>query len=446
MKPTDPQPAKSAALPASSTLDLAPQSSAFALSSRREFLAALGLCAAGTACPQDGVAADLARAPVSDGLRTLTANGSDLGSLWSEVEQLAATNRYADSFLSGRFRTWNEYQSVARSKLREVLLYRPEPADLRPELIERVDCGEYFREKVVFSTSPILRVPAYVLIPKNLRGPAPAMVDLHSHGGMFLFGKEKVIDLGTNHPAMTAYHRENYDGRPTATEFVRRGYVVISIDTFMFGERRAMMDDDLKQGWDRSKYSMDDVRSLNQRCRAKEATLVKALTLAGATWPGIVFWDDVRTVDYLVTRPEVDPRRLGCVGISMGGYRSMFLAALDSRIRAGCVVGFMATVHSLIRAHLDTHSWVHFLPALHRSLDWPDVAALAAPRSLLVQQCSKDGLFPLAGMQESIQKIAAIYEQAGAKDKFTGRFYDVPHRFTRAMQDDTFAWFEQHLA
>lgn len=62
--------------------------------------------------------------------------------------------------------------------------------DPSPEVLERVDCGEYTREKILFSTSPILRVPAYVLIPKNLKGPAPAIVDLHSHGGMFLFGKE----------------------------------------------------------------------------------------------------------------------------------------------------------------------------------------------------------------------------------------------------------------
>ena len=409
--------------------------------SRREFLAALGLTALGTTLPANLVAREQTSAVLADSPRELKATGSDLGSLWPEVEKIAETNRYADSFLSGRFRTFAEFQSLARDKLLEVLLYRPERVDTRPEVLERLDCGEYIREKITFSTSPSMRVPAYVLIPKHLKAPAPAIVDLHSHGGMFLFGKEKVMDLGMNHPAMTAYHQENYDGRPTATALVRRGYVVISIDAFMFGERRAIMDPDLKSGWDRSKYSMDDVRELNQVCRSKEATLVKALTFAGATWPGLVFWDDLRTVDYLVTRPEVDPRRIGCVGISMGGYRSIFLSALDSRIRAGCVVGFMSTVQSMIHAHLDTHSWVHFLPALHRYLDWPDVASLTAPRSLMVLQCSRDGLFPLTGMKESLEKIATVYEQAGVKDRFTGRFYDVPHQFTRQMQDDPYDGF-----
>jgi len=254
----------------------------------------------------------------------------------------------------------------------------------------------------------------------------------------------EIFDSSGN-PAMTQYHRENYDGRPTATALVRRGYVVITIDALMFGERRVVLDADLASGWDRAKLSLAEIQRLNAQCRTKEATLVKALTFAGATWPGMVFWDDIRTVDYLVSRPEVDPARIGCQGISMGGYRAMFLAALDPRIKAGCIVGFMSTVRPMIHHHLDTHSWVHFLPALHRYLDWPDVASLAAPRSLLVLQCARDGLFPPAGMKESVEKIAAVFERAGAQEKFTGRFYDEPHHYTRQMQDDAFAWFDREL-
>jgi dienelactone hydrolase len=245
---------------------------------------------------------------------------------------------------------------------------------------------------------------------------------------------------------MTAYHERNYDGRPTATALVRRGYVVITIDAFPFGERRLQMDADLKYGWDRSKYSLDDVTHLNQQCRAKEGTLAKALVLAGASWPGLVAWDDLRTVDYLASRPEVDAKRIGCLGISMGGYRAIYLAALDERIAAACVTGFMSSVRPMLKVHLDTHSWVHFLPGLHSYLDLPDVAALAAPRALLVQQCSKDQLFPPTGMKEAVEKIAAVYAQAGAAKQFVGRFHDVPHQFTRSMQEEAFAWLDQHLA
>jgi dienelactone hydrolase len=401
---------------------------------RRSFLTAAGLASVG------GAGVRGAGSPREQRLAN-----SDLGSLYPEVRKLAEANRYAFSFTNGKFRTFEEFKKASREKILELLLYRPEKVDPRAQVLERADCGDHVREKVVFSTSPHFRVPSYLLIPKKRKGPSPAVIDLHSHGGMFLFGKEKVVDLGKNHPAMTAYHEQNYSGRPTATALVRRGYVVMTIDAFFFGERRLMMDAEGKYGTDRAKYSLRDVNRLNQTCRAKEATLVKALALAGATWPGIVFQDDIRTVDYLVSRPEVDPKRIGCVGISMGGYRAAYLSALDDRIAAGCVVGFMSTVKPMIRRHIDTHSFVHFLTGLHRFLDLPDVASLAAPRALFVQQCARDKLFPPEGMKEAVEKIARVYKKAGAGKKFRGRFYDEPHRFTRAMQDEAFAWLDEQL-
>ena len=257
--------------------------------------------------------------------------------------------------------------------------------------------------------------------------------------------KIKIVDLGANHPVMRPYHEKNYEGRPTATELVRRGYVVIAIDAFMFGERRVLMDADLKYGWDRYKYTVEDATYLNGKCRQKESTVVKSLIFAGQSWPGIVGWDDIRTVDYLITRPEVDASRIGCCGVSMGGYRTLYLAALDERIKAACIVGFMSTVRPMIRAKIDTHSFVHFLPGLHPWLDLTDVAALHAPHALMVQQCRKDGLFTLDGMEESLRQIGAAYAKAGVADKYVGRMYDAPHQFSLAMQEDAFAFFDRHL-
>jgi len=375
----------------------------------------------------------------------LNPTGADLGNLYALVERLADMNQYFYSFLSNRFQDLDEFKRIAREKVLELLLYRPRKANPEPEVIERIDKGDYIREKVLFSTSPYFRVPAYVLIPKNLDGPAPAIVDLHSHGGMRIFGKEKIVDMGDNHPVMAEYHQQIYSGRPTSTALVQRGYVVIAIDAFMFGERRAIMDQDLIYGWERSIYTEEVVVDVKRQCALKEATIVKSLIFAGLTWPGIVFWDDIRTVDYLLTRPEVDPGRIGCLGISLGGYRSLYLAGLDERIAAACVVGFMSTVKPMIKAHIDTHSWVHFLPTIHQFLDLPDVVSMMAPKPLLVQQCEKDGLFPLEGMRESVEKIAAVYGKAGIKDKFRGVFYDIPHHFSMEMQEDAFNWFDKHL-
>ncbi len=395
--------------------------------------------AAATALAQDSAP------PPLDQPRPLNPTGADSGSAYPLIEQLTANQSYPLSFLNHRFTSFEAFRNQARAAAFEALGSRPAPVQTNPEVVDRRDMGGYIREKVVFSTTPHFRVPAYVLIPKNLKGPAPAIVDLHSHGGMFIYGKEKVLDLGVNHPAMTVYHQENYEGRPTATALVNRGYVVITIDAFSFGERRIQLDEDLKYGYERSKYSLDDIRHLNAKCRSKESTVVKSLTYSGLTWPGVVTWDDIRTVDYLASRPEVDARRIGCVGVSFGGWRSLFLAGLDPRIAAGCVAGFMSTVRSMIRKHVDTHSFVHFVPTLHRSLDLPDLVALRTPRPLLVLQCRRDALFPLEGMEESVRKIAAIYRKAGAPGQFTSRFYDLPHIFNVQMQEDAFAWLDQIL-
>jgi dienelactone hydrolase len=412
---------------------------------RRRFLETAGALGLGSLLTGAAGADDTAGGGPSDAARELRPSNADMGSLYADVARLAENATYELSFLGNRFRDVEEFKREGRARLLDLLHHRPERVPFRAEVVERIERPDHVRERILFSTTPHFRVPAYVLIPRDLRGRAPAIVDLHSHGGMFLFGKEKVIDLGTNHPAMVEYQRRNYDGRPTATELVRRGYVVISIDTFMFGERRILMDADLARGWDRAGYSLETVRALNQQCRAKEATVVKSLAWAGLTWPGIVFWDDMRTVDYLVTRPEVDPQRIGCLGVSMGGYRACYLAALDERIGAACITGFMSTLRPMLQRHVDTHSFVHFVPGQARYLDLPDVASLHAPKPLLVQQCAQDGLFPPAGMREALQKIEAAYTRAGAAAQFTGRFYDVPHMFTRPMQDEAFAWLDRHL-
>jgi dienelactone hydrolase len=423
---------------------------------RTEFLRAASLLGASGALSAGAVQArgsaqanGAAQSPGSPQPAPPAARPADLGTRLADVEALAAKNEYRLSFLGSRFSSFSAFEKEARASIFDALRYQPEPVDPAMEVLETVDCGSYLRKRITFRTTPLFRVPAYLLVPKNLSGRAPGIVDLHSHGGMFLYGKEKVVDLadggGANHPAMTIYHRGNYESRPTATALVKRGYVVVSIDAFGFGERRIVLDRDLPAALDRDKLSVEETTRLNRVCASKESTLVKALTLAGATWPGVVFWDDIRTVDLLASLPEVDAARIGCAGVSMGGYRSLFLAALEPRIRAACVAGFMSTVKPMIRAHVDTHSFIHFLPELHRNLDWPDVASLTAPRALMVLQCSRDGLFPLTGMQDAVRHIGAAYKKAGVADQFHGRFYDQPHIFSVAMQEDAFAWFDRHL-
>jgi dienelactone hydrolase len=386
-----------------------------------------------------------AAGPPPDQARALEGVRADTGTLFVDIEKLAQRQGFSHSFLGNRWRSAKEYQEGGRKLAFDNLGMQPPPVNPGADVVHRQDLGSFIREKIIFSTTPELRVPAYLHIPKQRNGRLPAIVDLHSHGGMFLFGKEKVIDFGQNHPAMVRYHKENYEGRPTATELVKRGYVVITIDAFGFGERRILLDEDKASGWDRSKYTLEDVDRLNRKCRSKESTIVKTLSYAGYTWPGVIAWDDIRTVDYLASRPEVDGSRIGCVGVSLGGYRSLMLSGLDSRIRAGVVVGFMSTVRPMMVRHIDTHSFIHFIPRLHEYLDLPDLVGLRVPLPLLVQQCRQDGLFPLAGMEEAVEKLRAIYTKAGHPSAFESRFYEQRHIFNVEMQNDAFDWLDRHL-
>lgn len=376
-----------------------------------------------------------------------TATSGDAGSIYSEVKLLADLCRYPMSVLERDYPDFDSYRKTARQKVFELFHYAPPPVSPAPEIVGRWETAEYIQEKILFSTTPWFRVPAYVLVPKGRTMPRPAIIDLHSHGGMFVYGKEKVMPIPEGDPpAITNYRRDNYEGRSTSLALCRRGYVVISIDCFYFGERRTMFPDDLaKHGWDRTKYSLETVAYLNRRSSQGEGTLSCSLFWAGTTWQGVAHWDDIRTVDYLASRSEVDPARIGCLGISMGGDRTDYLAGLEDRIQCAVSVGWMSTLRPMIKSHVETHSFMHFLPGLTHFLDLPDLIGCMAPKPLMVQQCTKDQLYPIEGMKESVKKIAAIYEKAGANTRFDGRFYDQPHIFSLKMQDDAFDWLDRWL-
>jgi len=371
----------------------------------------------------------------------------DVGSLYPFIESQAVKADFPLSFLSPEFSDLASWKPRARGKLLELLHYAPEKCDPAAEVVERVDEGDYVREKVYFSTTPDIRVPAYVLIPKNVPLPAPAIVALHDHGAFYLWGKEKLVELPDENPVMTAFKTQYYSGKSTASELARQGYVVIVIDMFYWGERRMLLDGDPDDWRLRpADISAERITAFNQRASQNEQLVGRTIFCAGFTWAGVMFWDDIRTVDYLCTRPEVDKNRIGCVGLSVGGLRSCHLAALDDRIKAAVVVGWMASfptqLHHQVR---NTVGHTKVVPGLYKVLDYPDVASMAMPTPLLVINGTKDGLFNLDGVKASFAKLSACYEKAGAPDHFRGSFYDTPHEFNADMQAEAWEWLRRWL-
>jgi dienelactone hydrolase len=373
--------------------------------------------------------------------------GSDVGSLFPFIQSQAVKGEFPLSFLNPRFRSLRSWKKTARGKLLELLHYAPPPCDPAAETVERVDCGDYIREKVWFNTTADVRVPAFVLVPKNAPRRAPAMVALHDHGGFYLWGKEKIVEMRDEHPVLTDFKRQYYGGRSIATELVRQGYVVVVIDMFYWGERRMLLDDDPADWRQRpAGLTRERILAFNARASQSEQLVGRTIYAAGFTWPGVMFWDDVRTVDYLLTRPDVDPRRIGCVGLSVGGLRSCHLAALDERIRAAVVVGWMASFPAQLKKHVrNTIGHTKVVPGLYQHLDYPDVASLAMPTPILVINGSKDGLFDLDGVKASFAKLNACYTKANVPNHCRTQFYETPHEFNAAMQAEAWAWLKRFV-
>jgi dienelactone hydrolase len=369
-----------------------------------------------------------------------------IGNLYPFVQQQADRSPLELSFLQPRFRNLASWQKTARARVLEQLFYSPPPAAPAPELIRRTDRGDYIEESLTFQTTPDVRVPGYVLIPKKTALPAPGLVVLHCHGGAYVWGKDKVVAVDNEHPVLSAFKERLYEGTSIATELVRRGYVVVTIDMFYWGERRMLLEEDPASYHEPQRMTADEIAAFDRRSNQSEQLVARSLMTAGITWPGVILWDDLRTLDYLASRPEVDRRRLGCVGLSVGGYRSFLLAALDERIKAAVAVGWMTSFAANIRRHVvNTVGLTFHIPGLYRYMDFPDLAALIAPRSVLVINGSRDTLFPLAGVDQAFRKIEACFRKAGAPEGQRCRMYDAPHQFNLAMQTEAWAWLAERI-
>lgn len=411
------------------------------MDSRRDFLRAI------TSAAVIGAAARAADAGASALAAAPTPTGSQLGSLYPFVKSQADKLTFPLSFTHGKFQELQPWKREARAKFLELLHYRPEVCDPRAEVVARQQRDGYTEESLSFQTTPELRVPATLLIPGEARKPAPGIVALHDHGGFYFWGREKLLDNETEHPVLTDFKQRYYGGKSVAAELARRGYVVLVIDMFYWGERRMLLDDDPADWRERpASITAQRIQEFNSRASQNEQLAARALMTAGITWPGVMFWDDIRSVDYLVTRPEVDPARIGCVGLSVGGLRSMHLAALDERIRAAVICGWMASFPAQLKSHLrNSIGFTKLVPGLYGWLDYPDVASLAMPSSILVINGRQDALFEPQGVQASFDKLAACYHKAGIPDRLRTSWYDTPHEFNLAMQTEAWSWLDQWL-
>jgi dienelactone hydrolase len=380
----------------------------------------------------------------------------DLANLYDVIARIGCGVEPSLSFLNSRWKSLEAWKKAARPLLRSLLHYDPNVPRVSAETLGTEQRDGFRIERVMIGGPEAYNIPGWVLVPAGGRGKLPGIVAIHCHSGRYVWGHEKMISHPGDAESLTKFREAAY-GRPYAEALAKRGFVVLVIDGFYFGSRRLRPETmdaasavpalrprlaalaGMKQG------STEWLRAVDGICSESEHLTAKTIFSAGATWPGILAWDDRRSLDYLCSRPDVDANRIGCVGLSIGGLRTGHLIATDPRVRVACVVGWMTEFRYQLRNHLRSHTWMIYIPGLYAALDLPDAVGLHAPGALLVQQCSRDALYPMVAMKGSVDKLARIYAKAGIPEKFRGTFHDVPHSFNVAMQEEAFGWIEKWI-
>jgi hypothetical protein len=302
---------------------------------------------------------------------------------------------------------WKAKRPEYRRQLQEMLGLWPMPqrTDLQPVITGRLTNDEFTVEKLYFQASPHLYCTASLFLPRHLTNPAPTI--------LYECGHVKVVTNGVSYGNKAVYQADG-------AWYARNGYVCLVLDTVLAGEIQGIHTGTRNNGlwWWNSR---------------------------GYTPAGVEAWFGIRALDYLCTRPEVDTNRFGITGHSGGGAYSWMVTALDDRIKAAAPLAGMADVQShMLDGVMDSHCDCNFFINLYR-WDFPLVAALAAPRPLLIGGTDADGLFRLPVTLRIYEQVRRIYELYEASNRLGLAIAPGPHNETPELQLAVMRWFNRHL-
>jgi dienelactone hydrolase len=296
-----------------------------------------------------------------------------------------------------------EWQKTLRSKLTELVGGFPnQRPSLRPLTLETRTFPGYTREKIVFDSRPGVSVLAYLLLPEKVRRPAPVMICIPGHGR----GVDDIVGIDDRGGERTDKAGYQHD---FAIQVAEAGMAALAIEPMGFGCRR----DPINARVGLSRKACDPVAG--------------GALLVGQTMIGWRVWDVMRTLDYIATRSELDQSRVGCMGISGGGTVTVFSTALDSRIRAALVSGYLNTFRDSIGSL--AHCIDNYVPGILNWAEMHDLAGLIAPRPLFVESGEKDNIFPIRASIESFNEVRKIYGVFGVPDRVEQEVFPDEHAF-----------------
>jgi hypothetical protein len=272
--------------------------------------------------------------------------------------------------------------------------------------------GEQERDGYILETwdldlNGIEKVPAYVARPRAVSGRLPAVLFDHSHGGGYKIGKQEFIE-----------GRSYLQPVPYAKVLTDLGYVALCIDSWVFGERS----------------------------HTTEADMFKAMLWRGQVLWGMMVYDGLRALDFLIQRPDVNALRIGTLGMSMGSTMAWWLGALDERIKVtvdiNCLTDFQAL---LARKALSLHGLYYFVPGLLNHFTTAQINALIAPRAHLGLAGLRDKLTPLEGLDVIDRELQQVYTALGHPERWTLLRYDVEHQETPEGRLEIIAFLKRFL-
>jgi dienelactone hydrolase len=302
----------------------------------------------------------------------------------------------------------------------------PKPCPLEPELGETIVQDGYRIERVSFLSEPDDQVPALLLVPEGVTGaqPAAAVCVWHQHNGQYHLGKSE--------PAGLAGNPEHHTGAALA----RLGYVVLCIDALGFEERQ-------------NRVKPVDANGKPDGAGLKDGAYERFLFLRYVVRGKSLAWKNIldmrRAVDYLVTRREVDPERIGCYGHSMGSTHTWLVGPWEPRLKA-LVGNCCLPTYRGIECKQLLHCFPNFIPGIYPHHDTPDIAALIAPRPLHLNFGELDRGSPIDEARRAVKLIARTYQDLNATENFS-HFIEpgVGHVLSEPMWEKVQTFFARHL-
>ncbi len=277
---------------------------------------------------------------------------------------------------------------------------------------EVIDKGKYTQNKISLLTSDVSLTSAYLLIPKNINFPAPAIIAMHPHGNFYEYGKDWVVgNIG---------NPDLFYGK----ELAERGYIVLSIDSALFGDR------------------VDVGKNSREKEEIREA---QNLLLLGHPLLGVVVQEDVVSLDFLYSLDIVNKSNIGCIGHSFGGIRCMYLAALDNRIKTTVISSAIANTKRNIESG-ETHSWLTILPGIAKYTETSGILALISPRPLMIIHTTEDQIFNANEALEQINLVKKLYSILNKESNFNYFFIkDEAHTFPKEVHNLAYEFFDKNL-